>query len=74
MDSGDILLGQPWIYDKNETHGIQDNTYMFVHDGKHFTLHPKKPELLNKGSRAHITKETLQVHNFYKDNSRRTQV
>lgn len=26
MDNGDILLGQPWMYNKNETHEMRDNT------------------------------------------------
>ena len=29
LDSGDILLGRQWVYDKNETHGMCDNTYTF---------------------------------------------
>ena len=43
MDSGDILLGHPQMYDKNETHGMPNNTYKFMHGWKQVTLHPKKP-------------------------------
>eukprot|EP00268_Persea_americana_P063794 TRINITY_DN8317_c0_g2_i3.p1 TRINITY_DN8317_c0_g2~~TRINITY_DN8317_c0_g2_i3.p1 ORF type:complete len:266 (-),score=31.05 TRINITY_DN8317_c0_g2_i3:32-745(-) len=28
MNSGDILLGRPWMYDKNGTNGMRDNTYI----------------------------------------------
>ena len=38
MDSGDILLGWPWMYDENGTHGMHDNIYTFVHHGNHVTL------------------------------------
>ena len=27
MDNGDILLGHLWMYDKNGTHGMRDNSY-----------------------------------------------
>ena len=26
MDNGDIVLGHPWMYDKNGTHGIHNTT------------------------------------------------
>ena len=32
MDSGEILLGRTWMYDKNGTHGMRENTNTFVHD------------------------------------------
>ena len=31
MDSGDILLDRPWTYEKNGTHGMRNNTYIFMH-------------------------------------------
>ena len=43
IDSGDIFLGCPWIYDKNGTHSM-GNTYTFMHGGKQVTLHTIKPE------------------------------
>ena len=30
MDSGDVLLRRPGMYD-NRTHGMRDNTYIFAH-------------------------------------------
>ena len=30
MDSADILLGHPWMYDKNGNHGMRDNTCLFT--------------------------------------------
>ena len=55
MVNGDILLGRLWMYDKNRTHGMHDNTYTFAQNGKHVTLHPMKPEPPKNGSRS-ITK------------------
>ena len=43
MDSCDILLDRPWMYDKNDTNGMHDNTYTFMHGEKQFTLRPMKP-------------------------------
>lgn len=43
LDSGDILLGRPGMYDKNRTHGMRDITYTLVHNGKYVTLDPMKP-------------------------------
>ena len=66
MDSGDILLGRPWMYDKSDTHGMRDNTFTFMHSEKQVTLHPKKLEPPKKGSRANATKEVLHVHHVYR--------
>lgn len=73
MDSGDIVLGRPWMQDKNPA-GMWDNTCMVLNDGKPVTLRPKWPEPPKKESRAHITKEMLQVHRIYGGNTTRTQV
>ena len=37
MDNGDILLGRPWMYEKNGNNVMSDNTYTFVHGGKQVT-------------------------------------
>lgn len=60
MDSGDILLGRPCVYDKKGTHGMRDNTQMLVHNGKEVTPHSmktKKPP--KKGSRPSVAKAAL---------------
>ena len=74
MDSGDILLGRPWMYDKYDTHGMRDNKYTFMHSGKQVTLHPLKPEPPMKGSRARLTKEAFQVHIVYRSNTKNYRV
>ena len=43
MDSGDILLDRPWMYDKNGTNGMRDHTYTFMHGEKQVTLHLMRP-------------------------------
>ena len=68
MDSVDILLGRPWMYDKNGTKGLGNNTYIFKHGEKEVTLYPKEPESTKKKSRAHATKEVLHVHHIYRGN------
>ena len=68
MDSCDILLDHPWMYDKNSTNGMRDNTYTFLHGEKQVTLSLMKPTPPKKGSRSRFTKEALQVHNVYKSN------
>lgn len=72
MDSCDILLGRPWMYDKNGTNGMRDNTYTFMHGEKQVTLRPMKPEPPKKGSSFHLTKEALQVHTSYKSNIKKS--
>eukprot|EP00268_Persea_americana_P063065 TRINITY_DN8139_c0_g1_i3.p1 TRINITY_DN8139_c0_g1~~TRINITY_DN8139_c0_g1_i3.p1 ORF type:complete len:177 (-),score=19.39 TRINITY_DN8139_c0_g1_i3:51-581(-) len=68
IDSCDILLGRPWMYDKNDTNGMRDNTYTFMHGEKQVTLRPMKPAPPKKGSSSRLTKEVLQVHTIYKIN------
>ena len=53
LDSGDILLGHPWMYDKNGTHGMCDHTYTFMYGGKEVTLHPMKQKSQKKRSLTH---------------------
>lgn len=72
MDIGDILLRRPWMYNKNGTHGMRDNTYMFVHNGDPVTLHPKKLELAKKGSRTSVTREALQINHVYRGKVKKT--
>ena len=65
IDSGDILLGHPWMYDKNRIHGMHDNTYTFWQGKKEVTLYLKKTDLSKKKSRAHAIKEVVHVHHIY---------
>ena len=65
MDSGNSLLGRPWMYDKNGAHGMHDNTYTSMYSEKEVTHYPKKPESQKKRSRALTTKEVLNVHHDY---------
>ena len=64
----------PWMYDKNDTHGMRGNTYTFMQSGKQVTLHPKKPEPPKKRSRANVAKEVLLVHHVCRGNMQKTQV
>ena len=68
IDSCDILLGRPWMYDKNGTNGMRDNTYTFMQGEKQVTLCPMKPAPPKKGSSSRLIQEALQVHTIYKSN------
>jgi hypothetical protein len=35
-----LLLGRPWQFDLDATHGGRSNTYLFVHKGVHHVLNP----------------------------------
>lgn len=43
MDVAHVLLGRPWLYDKNATNFGKDNTYVFTHNGKRIKLAPARP-------------------------------
>lgn len=62
---GDVLLGRPWMYNKNGIHEMWDNKYTFVHDGKSITLHPMKSEPLKKGSMTNAAKESFKICHIY---------
>ena len=38
MNVGHIILGRPWLYDKDVTIYDQSNIYQFEHDAKKFKL------------------------------------
>lgn len=73
MVNGDILLGRLWMYDKNRTHGMHDNTYTFAQNGKHVTLHPMKPGATEERIKKYH-KNFLQVHIVYRSNIKKYQV
>ena len=48
MGVADILLGRPWLYDRNVLHKGRQNTYTFRYMNKNITLNPCRPtELLS---------------------------
>eukprot|EP00268_Persea_americana_P051988 TRINITY_DN5796_c0_g1_i4.p1 TRINITY_DN5796_c0_g1~~TRINITY_DN5796_c0_g1_i4.p1 ORF type:complete len:141 (+),score=20.59 TRINITY_DN5796_c0_g1_i4:625-1047(+) len=68
MDSCDILLGCPWMYNKNGINGMRDNTYKFMLGERQVTLCPMKPTPPTKGSSSRLTKEALQMHTICRSN------
>ena len=68
MDRCDILLGRPWMYNKNGTSGMRNNTSTFMHSEKQVTLRPMKPAPPKQGSSSCLIKDVLQVHTIYKSN------
>lgn len=63
MDARHILLGRPWLFDKNMIHLTQANTYLFHKDAKKLTLQPFKEELINT-LKAVKTNNLLICHKF----------
>jgi len=43
MDVAHILLGRPWLSDKNATNFEKDNMYVFIYNGKRIKLAPSRP-------------------------------
>ena len=48
MNVAHILLGCPWIYDKNATNFCKENTYTFSHNEKTIRLAPARLHDYNK--------------------------
>lgn len=42
-----ILLGGPWLYDKDMVHGTKTNTYSFHKDGEKLISQPLNEEVTN---------------------------
>lgn len=40
MDACHILLGRPWLFDRNVSHDGRENTYEFKKDGQRYKLTP----------------------------------
>jgi len=52
MDIARVLLGHPWIYDKNATKFAKDNTHMFTHNRQRIRLVTTRLQDHNKNKRA----------------------
>ena len=46
MSACHLLLGRPWQFDLDATHGGRSNNYLFVHKGVHHVLKPIRLVLL----------------------------
>ncbi|KAM2088669.1 hypothetical protein ACFX1T_032717 [Malus domestica] len=45
MSVAHVLLGRPWLYDRNVKSCGRENTYTFQHEGKNITLKPSNPAI-----------------------------
>lgn len=71
IDTENILLGRPWMNDKNGIHGsVTIHICLFTME-KLLALHPLKSVPLKKGSRAGSTKESFKVCHVYRGNENR---
>lgn len=67
MDVARVLLGHPWLYDKNATNFGKDNTYVITHSGKRIKLAPARPSdhVKTKGTSpktSHSKTHTKKLH------------
>ena len=47
MSACHLLLGRPWQFDLDATHGGRSNHYSFVHKGVHHVLRPMPDSAIN---------------------------
>jgi len=62
MDVGHIILGRPWLYDRDVTIYGRSNSCSFVHEGKKIKLaplRPTQPTPATKQTEAFSTKKVL---------------
>ena len=57
-----LLLGRPWQYDLDATHGGRSNTYSFIHKGVHHILKPMKESDIKAHVFAGATRKKSGVH------------
>ncbi|KAK8936663.1 hypothetical protein KSP39_PZI012026 [Platanthera zijinensis] len=64
MDACHVLLGRPWLYDRDVTHFGRANSYEFKFNGKTITLRPtipKEPVVLAKDTTIPVERKTLNL-------------
>ena len=62
MNACHLLLGRPWQYDLDATHGGRSNTYSFIHKGVHHILKPMKESDIKAHVFAGATRKKSGVH------------
>lgn len=48
MSASHILLGYPWLYDRDVKHSEQDNNYSVLINGKIIKLFPMSPQAIRE--------------------------
>ena len=59
MSACHLLLGRPWQYDLDATHGGHSNSYSFVHKGVHHVLKPMHESTIKSEVFASIRKNKM---------------
>ena len=62
MSACHLLLGRPWQFDVDATHGGRSNNYSFVHKGVHHILKPMKESDIKAHVFAGATRKKSGVH------------
>ena len=66
MSACHLLLGRPWQFDVDATHGGRSNNYSFVHKGVHHILKPMKESDIKAHVFAGATRKKSGVHSTSK--------
>ena len=66
MSACHLLLGRPWQFDLDATHGGRSNTYSFIHKGVHHILKPMKKSDIKAHVFAGATRKKSGVHSTSK--------
>ena len=62
MDVGHVILGRPWLYDKDVTNYDQLNMCQFEHEGKKIKLLPREPKVEPSEPKPTIVKKTNSIN------------
>ena len=62
MSACHLLLGRPWQFDLDATHGGRSNTYSFIHKGVHHILKPMKKSDIKAHVFAGATRKKSGAH------------
>nr|DAD32141.1 TPA_asm: hypothetical protein HUJ06_010992 [Nelumbo nucifera] len=52
MNATHILLGRPWLYDRDVYHCGKENTYYFLFNGKRIVMKPMSPDEIKKRTKT----------------------
>jgi len=61
MDVGHVILGRPWLYDKDVTIYGRSNMCQFEHEGKKIKLLPREPKVEPSEPKPTIVKKTNSI-------------
>lgn len=61
MDVGQIILGLPWLYDRDMLQFGKSNMLLFEHEGNKIKIYPVKPKFGTNRTLPNPTKPTKKI-------------